>query len=86
MHALEPILEPAYMYMYLYIKMSQSNIAVPCNNLSAILYFQYGWTALLWACDNSHADVVDYLLQHGPDVDAQDVSLHESADNPLPLV
>ena len=63
MHALEPILNLSHNPLY----------HVQCNNLSAVLYFQYGWTALLWACDNSHADVVDFLLQHGADIDAQDV-------------
>ena len=34
---------------------------------------QYRWTALLWACDKSDANMVGYLLERGADVDAQDV-------------
>ena len=39
-----------------------------------LLNLQYGWTPLLWACDKSHVDVVDYLLERGADIDVEDVS------------
>ncbi len=34
---------------------------------------QYGWTVLMWLCDNSDTEMVDYLLQRGAHVDAKDV-------------
>ena len=34
---------------------------------------QFQWTPLLWACENGHEDVVDYLLEHNADPNAQDV-------------
>ena len=36
---------------------------------------QYRWTALLWSCDGGHSDVVKYLVEHGADVNAEDVSI-----------
>lgn len=38
-----------------------------------MIFFQYGWTALLYACDESLDDVVDYLLDTGADINAADV-------------
>ena len=40
--------------------------------LSGVL-LKYGWTALLWACDKSHEEVVEYLLEYGADVHSEDV-------------
>lgn len=52
---------------------------LPNIRIFSIVLFteQYGWTALLWACDNKQADVaiVDNLLDHGADVNAEDVRL-----------
>ena len=36
---------------------------------------QYGWTALMWACRKGHVDVVDYLLDRGANVHAEDVNI-----------
>ena len=30
-----------------------------------------GWRALHWACNRSHRDVVDYLLDNGADIEAR---------------
>ena len=38
---------------------------------------------MMWACDNSHADVVDYLLEHGADVNMEDVSTGMHAHQPV---
>ena len=41
----------------------------------AYCVLQYGWTALLWACEKGHIDVVDCLLAHdNVDVNVCDVS------------
>lgn len=39
----------------------------------AVSILQYGWTPLLWACERGHSEVVDYLLEHGAEVDIKDV-------------
>ena len=35
------------------------------------LDFQDGWTALMWACDSGHTDVVQELIAGGAKVDLQ---------------
>ena len=32
------------------------------------------WTALHWACKEGHSEIVDKLIDHGADVNAEDVS------------
>jgi len=39
-----------------------------------VICFQHGWTPLLWACEKGHKHIVDYLLDHGANVDVEDVS------------
>lgn len=42
---------------------------------STFFLIQYAWSALHWACDCGHTDIVDYLLDHRADADAQDVRI-----------
>lgn len=37
-----------------------------------LFFAQNGWTALIWAADNGHLEVVEVLLQAGVDVNIQD--------------
>ena len=42
------------------------------NNLP-VFFVQYAWTALHWASDKGHLDVVDHLLNCGAEPNAEDV-------------
>ncbi len=35
----------------------------------------FGWTAFLWACMKGHSEIVDKLIEHGADINFEDVSI-----------
>ena len=45
----------------------------PLIEIILTMNWQDGWTALMYAAENGHSNVVETLLQHGASVDMQNV-------------
>ena len=46
---------------------------LPLIEINLTVNWQDGWTALMYAAQNGHSNVVEMLLQHGASVDMQSV-------------
>ena len=51
----------------------QSVHLLPLIEINLTVNWQDGWTALMYAAQNGHSNVVETLLQHGASVDMQSV-------------